>query len=141
MSLLHKPIYTNSYDEYDDEDGLKKLLWSQFGCKCGRCDISSGKRLMDKIPVIVLDQIAQEERMLMDIELGYTCKPHADEISLPSMDSHRAGLAVRIRVVNPKKRMLITRGLIIRGVTRIGINEKYLYYDTDDLKQLALYCR
>ena len=141
MSLLHKPEYTFTYDLQDDKEGLKKLLWSQFGCKCGRCEITSGKRLMEKIPVMILDQIVQEERILMDIELAYTCKPHADELSLPSMDSHRAGLAVKIRVLNPKKRMLIVRGLIVRGVTRIGINDKYIYYDTDDLKQLALYYR
>jgi hypothetical protein len=141
MSLLHKPKYTSNYDEHDDSEGLNKLLWSQFMCKCGRCDVSSGKRLMEKIPVIILDQIAQEERIRLDIELAYVCKIGADEMPLTSMNSHRAGLAVRIRVLNPKKRMLIIRGLIVRGVTRIALNDKYIYFDVDDLKQLAFYYR
>lgn len=141
MSLLHNPEYTSNYDERDDSEGLKKLLWSQFMCKCGRCDVSSGKRLMEKIPVIILDQIAQEERIRFDVELAYICKPHADELVLTSINSHRAGLAVKVRVLNPKKRMLIIRGLIVRGVTRIALNDKYIYFDVDDLKQLAFYHR
>ena len=141
MSLLHNPKYTSLYDEYDDSEGLKKLLWSQFMCKCGRCDVSSGKRLMEKIPIIILDQIAQEERIRFDVELAYVCKPHADELVLTSINSHRAGLAVKVRVLNPKKRMLIIRGLIVRGVTRIALNDKYIYFDVDDLKQLSFYHR
>jgi len=141
MSLLHNPNYTSLYDKQDDSEGLKKLLWSQFMCKCGVCDVSSGKRLMEKIPVIILDQIAQEERMRFDIELAYVCKGYADKIGLISMDSHRAGLAVRIRILNPKKRMLVIRGLIVRGVTRIALSDKYIYFDVDDLKQMAFYCR
>ena len=139
MSLLHKPTYTSKYSEQDDLEGLRKLRWSQFMCKCGSCDVGSGKRLMEKLAVIILDEIAQEERMRFDIELGYVCKASADKNTMVSDSPHRAGLGVRIRVLNPMKRMLIVRGLIVRGVTRIGINRKFIYYDIDDLRKMGIY--
>ena len=142
MSLLHNPKYTFDYDEEDDREGLRFLRWSQFGCKCGECSVSSGKDYMERLPVLFLDAIAREERMRFDVELGYVCKKHADKnLSLPSKDPHRVGLAVKIRVLNPMKRMKIIRGLIYRGVSRIGVSDKSLYFDCDDLRQLAFYIR
>jgi len=139
MSLLHKPTYTNKYSKQDDAEGLRKLNWSQFMCKCGNCDVGSGKRLMEKLAVTILDEIAQEERIRFDIELGYVCKVSADKNTMISDSPHRAGLGVRIRVLNPMKRMLLIRGLIVRGVTRIGVNKKFVYYDIDDLKKMGVY--
>lgn len=139
MSLLHNPTYTNDYTIEHDSFDLRRLLWSQFMCKCGSCRVDTGQRLMEKLPVYILDQIAVEERIRFDIELAYVCKIHADNLLLTSQDSHRAGLAVKIRVLNPKKRLVIIRGLIVRGVTRIALNEKYIYFDVDDLKQMSFY--
>lgn len=141
MSLLHTPKYTFDYREEDDKEGLNKLLWSQFMCKCGKCSVKTGKNFMERLPVYILDDIAREERMRFDIELAYVCKPSADKSSIPTKDPHRAGLGVKIRVVNPQKRLRVLRGLIVRGVTRIGVNEKFLYFDTDDLREMALYIR
>lgn len=141
MSLLHRPHYEVGYNEEDDKEGLKKLLWSQFMCKCGQCSIKTGKNFMERLPVFILDEIAQEERMRFDIELAYTCKPHSDKLPLPLNNPHRVGLAVRIRVLNPMKKIKLVRGLIMRGVTRIGISDKSIYFDTDDLKPMGLFLR
>ena len=131
MSLLHNPEYNEFYDIKDDTEGLSKLRWSQFMCKCGSCGIESGKMYMERLPVFILDGISREDRMRMDIELGYVSKPYADKmLSLPTKDPHRVGLAVRIRVINPMKRMKIVRGLIVRGVTRIGLNSMYITIQT-----------
>ena len=142
MSLLHNPTYTFDYDEEDDREGLDFLRWSQFMCKCGKCSVSSGKDYMERMPVLFLDAIAREERMRFDVELGYVCQWSADkEHFLPTKDSHRVGLAIKIRVLNPVKRMKIVRGLIYRGVSRIGLADKSLYFDCDDLKGMSLYLR
>jgi len=142
MSLLHQPTYTFDYDEEDDRQGLLFLRWSQFMCKCGKCKVSTGKDYMERLPVLILDDVAREERMRFDVTLGYTCKWASDKIhSLPSKDSHRVGLAVKIRILNTQKRLRLVRGLILRGVTRIGIGKDDVYFDCDDLKRMSLFLR
>jgi len=137
MSLLHKVSYTNSYTLNDDSDGLKHLLWSQFMCKCGICDVGNGKRNMERLPVLILEDIAREERMRFDIELAYVCKGSADKMFLSTVDSHRVGLAVKIRIVSSLKRIKLIRGLIMRGVTRFRVTDKSVYFDCDDLKAMT----
>lgn len=140
MSLLHQPTYTHNYNEDDDREGLNFLRWSQFGCKCCKCDVDSGKNFMERLPILILDDIAREERMRFDVTLAYTCKWAADKIhSLPTKDSHRVGLAVTIRVLNTQKRLRLVRSLVLRGVTRIGVGMKEVYFDCDDLKSMSLF--
>jgi len=140
VSLLHQPSYTNDYTEEDDTQGLNFLRWSQFMCKCGRCKVSSGKDYMERLPILILDDLAREERMRFDVILGYVCDKSAyKDHFLPSKDSHRVGLAARVRVLNVQKRLRFVRGLILRGVTRIGIGKDYVYFDCDDLKSMSLF--
>ena len=140
MSLLHNPTYTFDYDEEDDREGHKFLRWSQFMCKCGKCKVSSGKDYMERLPVLILDDIAREERMRFDVILGYVCKKSAyKDHFLPTKDSHRVGLAVRIRLLTVDKKMKLVRGLVLRGVTRIGVGKDLIYFDTDDLKKMSLF--
>lgn len=141
MSLLHNPTYVFDYNEEDDSEGLDRLLWSQFMCKCGKCSVKTGKTFMERLPVYILDDIAKEDRMRFDVELAYVCKQSADKMSIPSKDPHRAGLGVKIRMMCPTKRMKLIRGLIIRGVTRIGFNDKFIYFDTDDLMKMGFYMK
>ena len=110
-------------------------------CKCGVCSIKTGKNFMERLPVYILDDIAKEDRMRFDVELAYVCKQKADKSLIPTKDPHRAGLAVKIRMMCSRKRMKLIRGLIIRGVTRIGINDKFIYFDTDDLREMGLYMK
>ena len=110
-------------------------------CKCGKCSVKTGKNFMERLPVYILDDIAKEERMRFDIELAYVCKTEADRTSLPTKDPHRVGLGVRIRSLNAQKRMKLIRGLVVRGVTRIGINDKFIYFDTDDLRKMGMYMK
>ena len=83
----------------------------------------------------------QELKKLFDIELGYVCKPKGDKIFLPTKDAHRTGLGIKVRVLNNMKRLKVMRGLIVRGVTRIALADDFIYFDTDDLKPMALYLR
>ena len=110
-------------------------------CKCGVCSIKTGKNFMERLPVYILDDIAKEDRMRFDVELAYVCKKKADKSLTPTKDPHRAGLAVKIRMMCSRKRMKLIRGLIIRGVTRIGINDKFIYFDTDDLREMGFYMK
>ena len=137
----HKPEYTFDYTRDDDSEGLRNLLWSQFGCKCSKCNIKSGKNFMERLPVYILDDIAREERIRFDIGLGYVCKPNADKLILTSKNPHRVGLGVRVNIKDPVKRLKLIRGLIMRGVTRIGIYNDYIYYDTDSLKEMGVFIK
>lgn len=137
----HKPEYTFDYTEADDKEGLKNLLWSQFGCKCFRCNVKSGKNYMERLSVYILDDIAREERMRFQIGLGYTCKENSKTLTLTTKNPHRVGLGVRVNIKDSVKRMKLIRGLIMRGVTRIGIYTDYIYYDTDSLKEMGFFIK
>ena len=141
-SLAHQPEYTFDYTKADDEDGLDNVLWSQFSCRCGKCHINSGKTFMERLPVLILDAISREERMRIDVELAYVCEDAAYKTHfLPAKDSHRVGLGVTVRCTTLKKRMQIIRQLIYRGVSRIALYDKSIYFDCDDLKPMAFYKR
>lgn len=133
MSLLHKPIYTFDYDKEDDKEGLDRLLWSQFMCKCGKCPTNSGKNFMERLPVYILDDIAKEQQMRFDIELAYLCQTQADRLSIPTKHPYRVGLGVRIRLMCKVKRIKLIRALILRNVTRFIVSDEYVYFDCDDL--------
>ena len=137
----HNVEYTFDYTKQDDMEGLKNLYWSQFGCKCGRCDIKSGKNFMERLPVYILDDISREERMRFYIDLAYVCKPSADKMPLISKNPHRVGLAVKVRCTDNKQRLKLIRGLIVRGVTRISVEDSHVYFDTDSLKPMEFKIR
>ena len=137
----HKPEYTFDYTEADDKEGLKNLLWSQFGCKCFKCNVKSGKNYMERLPVYILDDIAREERMRFQIGLAYTCKYNSNSLALTTKNPHRVGLGVRVNIKDSVKRMKLVRGLIMRGVTRVGIYTDYIYYDADSLKPMGFFIK
>lgn len=132
----HYPEYTFDYTLEDDTEGLDNLYWSQFGCKCDKCNVKSGKNYMERLPVYILDDISREERMRFYIDMAYVCKPEADKMPLLSRSSHRIGLGVRVRCNDDRQRLKLVRGLIMRGVSRIHTNNDYIYFDTDTLKPM-----
>lgn len=99
----------------------------------------SAFKYMERQPVFILDDIVREHRMNLKIELGYCSKTYADKIYLPTMDSHRIGKAVRLRVTNAKKKYDLISSLIVRGVSRIGIGKDVVYFDTDDQKPRGIF--
>jgi len=113
-----------------DTEGLERLKWSMFDCPYQK---GSGYRLMERAPVLILDQIAKEQRLRFDVELGYVSPRYAEVIGLISSDPHRAGLAVRVRILNSKKRMQLVKNLILYGVSRIALSRQTVYYDLDPL--------
>lgn len=124
--------------EQQNREGLMFLTWDMFDSPD---QPGSGYRFMEREPVLILDQIVRKTQRHLDITLGYVSKPYADKNRFPTKDSHRIGKAVRIRVLNPKKRFQVVQHLILFDVKRIAIDRETVYFDTDNLKppQLALW--
>lgn len=112
------------------------MQWSLFDSPDEK---GSGYKFMERQPVYILDRIVKRTRRNFNIILGYTTPSYATKYGLSSKDSHRVGRAVRIKILNPQKRMDLVRLLILEGVTRIAIAKDLVYYDTDDLKERGLY--
>lgn len=119
-----------------DIEGLDYLQWSLFDSPD---EIGSGYKFMERQPVYILDKIVKKTRRNFDILLGYTSPIYANKLSLATNNSHRIGKAIKLRVLNPKKRMDLIRLLILEGVSRIAVSNDVVYYDTDDLKERGLY--
>ena len=118
-----------------DTEGLNYLRWSQFDSPD---KVDSGYHYMERQPVLVLDDIIREYRFNLDIQLGYVSEAYAKKIGLPMLDSHRIGRAIKIRILNPQKRLKLVSALLYRGITRIAVSIDTVYFDTDDLKIDAL---
>jgi len=119
-----------------DIEGLDYLQWSLFDSPD---EIGSGYKFMERQPVYILDKIVKKTRRNFDVLLGYTSLSYANKLSLATNNSHRIGRAIKLRVLNPKKRMDLIRLLILEGVSRIAVSNDVVYYDTDDLKERGLY--
>ena len=119
-----------------DIEGLDYLQWSLFDSPD---EIGSGYKFMERQPVYILDKIVKKTRRNFDVLLGYTSPSYANKLSLANNNSHRIGKAIKLRVLNPKKRMDLIRLLILEGVSRIAVSNDVVYYDTDDLKERGLY--
>ena len=118
-------------DNEKDTEGLTHLRWSMFDSPDSE---GSGYLFMEREPVYILDVVCKMYRIRPDIILGYTSKPVADKMFLPSKNAHRVGLGIRIRILSTKKRMILIKGLIECGIQRIAVSEDTLYFDTDSLK-------
>ena len=121
-------------------EGLSHLYWELFDSPDSN---GSGFMYMEREPVLILDDIIKEHQKYRPvIERGYTSKPIADLLGLPSISPYRVGKGVKLRVTSAPKRMFIVKALILRGVERIAINEKYIEFDTDNyLYKPNLYLR
>ena len=122
--------------EQQNREGLMYLTWDQFDSPDSP---GSGYKFMEREPVLILDQIVNKIKRNLDITLGYTSKVYADKISLPSQDSHRVGKAIRVRVLNSKKRYDFVKHLILFDIKRIAVSRDTVYFDTDSLKEPHLY--
>ena len=129
--------YTDTYTEEDDREGLSVLRWSMFDCP--HLGLGSGKRYMERLPVMILDDVCREERLKPNVLLGYVSKSYADRHNLPTRDAHRVGLAVKIKTKCSRVRFKYMRSLIVRGVSRIRINREFIYFDVDDLQKMGLF--
>lgn len=118
-------------EERQNREGLMYLTWDMFDSPG---DPGSGYRFMEREPVLILDQIVGKTTRFMNVELGYVSKAYADKNNFPTKDSHRVGKAIRLRILNPKKRFEIVKHLIMLDVKRIAVNLQTVYFDTDELK-------
>ena len=94
---------------------------------------------LDYLQWSILDRIVKKTRRNFDILLGYASPDYAKKLLLTTNNSHRIGRAIKLRVLNPKKRMDLIRLLILEGVSRVAISRDEVYFDTDDLKERGLY--
>ena len=113
-------------------EGLTYLTWDQFNCPYQKGE--SGYKYMEREPVFILDRVIHKLQRSVNIELGYTSKQYADQIGLTSFDSHRIGKAVRLRILNPKKRLQFVKALIEEGVVRFSLSYETVYFDTDNVR-------
>lgn len=124
----HSIEYTDNYTEEMDCEGLRVVKWSMFDSPD---KLGSGKMFMETDPVVILDNVFKDTNLTGFIELGYTSKPYADKLALPSNSSHRVGMAVKFRCINKSKRMRLVASLIQYGVKRIHLFPDSIYFDTD----------
>lgn len=117
----------------NDTTGLEFLRWSQFDCPQYDGE-GTGLKFMERKPVLLLDKYVRKTGRNLTINQGYVSKRFADNNGYPSNSSHRVGLAVRVKCLNPKFRMELIAFLVNEGVRRISFNSKEVYFDTDTLK-------
>jgi hypothetical protein len=132
--------YNRKNKEFNNTEGLRHLYWELFDSPDAK---GSAFRYMEREPVLILDDIMVEFPMWRPaIELGYTSQPYSNLLGLVSHSPYRVGKGVRLRVLDSKKRMFLVKNLILRGVTRIAVSEKYVEFDTDNyLYKPNLYIR
>ncbi len=138
--MIKPRVYVKKDKHKFNTTGLKHLYWELFDCPSS---VGSGFKYMEREPVLILDDIISEFNQWRPyIELGYTSKPYADLLGLTTYSPYRVGKGVRLRVISAPKRMFLVKNLILRGVERIAINEKYIEFDTDNyLYKPNLYLR
>lgn len=122
-------------EEQQNREGLMYLTWDMFDSPG---DPGSGYRFMEREPVLILDEVVRKTKRFVNVELGYVSKLYADKNNFTTKDSHRVGKAIRLRILNPKKRFEIVKYLIMLDVKRIAVNMQTVYFDTDDLKPPSL---
>ena len=126
-------VFRKEEREGKNTTGLKHVYWDIFDSPDAP---GSAFRYMEREPILMLDDIVTEyPRYRPKIELAYCSKAYADLLGLPTSSPHRIGKAIRLRVTNPKQRMFIVTELIRRGVSRIGVGQEHVYFDTDNYLQ------
>lgn len=117
----------------DNTTGLNFLTWDMFDCP-NYDGKGTGLKFMERKPVLILDEFVRRTGRNLTINRGYVGKHFANTNGLPSNSSHRVGLAVRVKCLNPKFRMELIAYLMEVGVRRISFDSKEVYFDTDPLK-------
>lgn len=117
-------------EELQNCEGLTYLTWDMFDSPDSP---GSGYRYMEREPVLILDEITKKTKWIFNVTLAYTSKSVANKMSLTTKDPHRVGKAVRIRITNSYKRMVLIKYLVLYGVEHIAVDRDTVYYDTDEL--------
>lgn len=138
--MIETRNYNRKNKEFNNTEGLRHLYWELFDSRDAK---GSAFRFMEREPVLILDDIMVEfPSWRPAIELGYTSQTYSDLLGLTSFSPYRVGKGVRLRALDSKKRMFIVKNLILRGVDRIAVSEKYVEFDTDNyLYKPNLYIR
>ena len=97
----------------------------EFGCPC------CGDYEMDMYLLGRLDKARERAGVPFQINSGYRCAVHNEEVGGSSTSSHLDGCAVDIACNTSKHRHAILRGLIEAGFTRIGIGKTFIHADLD----------
>jgi len=65
------------------------------------------------------------------INSGYRCPKHNTEVKGSETSSHPKGLAVDIEAISSRQRFRVVFGLLMAGLTRIGIRKTFIHVDAD----------
>ena len=138
--MIKPKIYVKADRDKYNTEGLKHLYWELFD---SQDSVGSGFRFMEREPVLILDDIITEfQHYRPSIELGYTSKIFGDVLGLRDSSPYRVGKGIRLRIISSEKRMFIVKNLILRGVERIAVGDKFVEFDTDNyLYKPNLYIR
>ena len=66
-----------------------------------------------------------------NINSGYRCQKHNAEIGGSETSSHPKGCAADIEATNSRQRFRVIFGLLMAGLTRIGIRKTFIHVDDD----------
>lgn len=93
----------------------------------------SGYKYMDRQVVQCLDRVVMMYKMSLEtsILIAYCGEQRANRLSLPPYSPFKAGLAVKIKAITPKKRFRLVKGLLLSGIDRIGLGKDFVYFDRD----------
>ena len=137
--IIDRSFDKKNRDNYN-RTGLSHLYWELFD---SYDKVGSAFNFMEREPVLILDDIVRAHQHFRPcIQIGYTSKKVADLLGLTTFSPYRVGKGIRLKCLNKKKRMFIVTELILRGVERIAISDKYIEFDTDNyLNGPSLYIR
>lgn len=126
-------------DKYN-RTGLSNIYWELFD---SQDSVGSGFNYMERDIVLVLDDMVRAHPHWRPcIEIAYVSKMVGDLLGLTSWSPYRIGKGIRLKCLNKKKRMFIVTELVLRGIERIAVSDKYIEFDTDTyLHGKALYIR
>tara|TARA_R110002012_G_scaffold140357_4_gene297887 strand:+ start:72 stop:509 length:438 start_codon:yes stop_codon:yes gene_type:complete len=131
------PVHYRKYnpnEENVNRDGLKKLYWELLNCPFSASK-DSGYLFCEREPLLILDDIVNTRPMMRPIIIaGYASKRYAEFLGLKHHHPLKLGRGIRFRVTNSRQRFFWVSELILRGVTRIQIDErnKWVQFDTDN---------
>ncbi len=106
---------------------MKYKYFSELELKCKCC----GEMGMDLEFILDLEDARHEARTPFIITSGYRCIKHNAAVGGSETSSHLKGLAVDIKAITSRERMIIVGSLFHNGFNRIGIAKTFIHTDKD----------
>ena len=120
---------------------MKRFKYSEFDCKCGKCDVT-GEQMnpstLDKIDAAAVYDQEQNGYMPWVVNSGMRCFEHnaSDDVQSTDTSSHceGRGYAVDIKVRSGGQRHRVVLAMMHAGFNRIGVANGFVHGDDDPTK-------